>query len=302
MSGSLLHNNELVDVQFDLSVAFDEALETTEPMFETIAMVDRTDAPIKKYKWLGEVPKMVRWVGQRRIEKLRAEGHEISNEDWANGIEWERDDMRNDNLGLLAKRFRGLAKQGRKAMDAEVVDFYVQGFGTTRGTTYDGQPLISANHTPGGHGEGPVQSNLQTGALDSTTLNAAYDKMIQFKDANGDPLDIEPRWLLHGPALRKTVRDLLLVPELTGGATNPDFQLLEPLMHKRITGNEWFVIGDDEVLRPIILQIRQDAQLRMPEQTMDDMQPFMTKKFVAGADATFGAGYAAWQLVVGSQS
>ena len=299
MSGSILHRDELSDVYFDLSTAFDEAFETASPQFEQTAMVDRTDAPLKKYKWLGEVPKMRKWVGQRQIEKLEGESHVIENEDWANGIEWERDDMRDDNLGLLGKRIGNLAKKGFDAMDAEVIAFYLAGFATTLGTTYDGQALISATHTASGHG-GTAQSNLQTGTVSSANVNAAYDKMIQFKDRNGEPLNIQPRWLLHGPTHRVAVRDLLVTTTLPNGGANPDAQLLIPIMSKRITGTEWFVLGDDEVLAAIILQIRQDPMLRLPEQSMNDMGPFMNKKFVAGADATFGVGYGAWQLVVGS--
>lgn len=299
-SGSILHREEVSDVFFDLSVAFDEAFETAEPQFERISMVDRTDMPIKKYKWMGEVPKMRKWVGQRVIEKLRAESHIIENEDYSNGIEWERDDMRDDNLQLLGKRIGNLADKGFDAMDDLVVDHYLQGFGTTLGTTYDGQSLISATHTAGGHGEGAPQSNLQTGVLDAANVNAAYDKMIQFKDANGEPLKIRPRWLLHGPQNRVAARALLITSTFPTGGENPDAELLVPIMHLRMTGPEWFVIGEDNVLAPVILQIRQDPELRLPEQTMDDMGPFMNKKFVGGADATFGAGYAAWQLVVGS--
>lgn len=303
---SLINRENHSDVYFDLNIEFMDALAQAPRIGEQVATTYRVDAPLQKYKWLGEVPKMQRWIDDREIQKLRAEGQIIETEDWANGIEVERDDIDDDKLGLVLPRVRQLADSGFFAMEEEVVGYYVDGFTTTRGTTYDGKALFANDHTHGQAGQGSAQDNLITPAFDAagTAFEAAYVQMLGFKDAKDRPLNVlggRKPILLHGPSIWANVRNVLQLPTLSGGGQNPNFQAATPVMSQLITDGKWFLIADVSP-KPVILQIRRDPMFRAPVTSLDDYQAFMRKTYFFGADATFGVGYGPWQTVVGSNA
>jgi len=298
----ILNQTALADIQFDLEMSFIDQLESADRVHEKIAMVDRTNQPLKRYKWIRNVPRMVKWVGERRIEKLTADSHVIENEDWAIGIEVDRDDVRNDEFGSVEKRVRGLVDSAFDTFEEQVVNAYVNGFDASGGLSYDGQFLIDSDHTVNGDGTGTSQSNLITPAFSKAGFEEAYQKMIGFIDDKGKGLKVRPKYLLHGPSTWSNVRDVLLADVINSGDTNLNRGLVTPIMTPHITDNKWFLIGEAGGMSPVILQIRQDPEFRAPVTSLEDFQAFRTKTFYYGVDATFGVAPAAWQLVVGSNA
>jgi phage major head subunit gpT-like protein len=65
-------------------------------------------------------------------------------------------------------------------------------------------------------------------------------------------------------------------------------------------GTPWFLIANDQVLNPIILQTFKDYEFTSKDNPNDD-NVFMQKKFLYGADAIYNAGYGLWQGVWGSK-
>lgn len=302
MSG-LLNRKALEDIYYDLEIGFIDQIDKADRIYEKIAMIDRTDMPLKRYKWLRSNPRMVPWIGERRIEKLSADSHIIENEDWAIGIEVDRDDLRNDKdvVGVM-RQIRGLADSGMDTLEEEVVSRYVNGFTADGGLAYDGQFLIDPNHTINGDSSGLVQSNMITDALSQASFDSAYDVMIGFKDDKGKGLKIKPRYLLHGPSTRTAARDILEKEHLSGGETNVNQGLVQRVMSHYITDGKWFLIGEAGGMAPVILQLRQDPEFRAPVKSLEVFEAYRNKRFHFGVDATFGVAPAAWPLVVGSDA
>jgi phage major head subunit gpT-like protein len=317
-ASALLERDRVSDVYFDLQTIFNNALAEAPRVAERVATTIRMDAPLARYKWLGSVPTMQRWIGERTISKLRAESQVIENEDWANGITVDRDDIDDDaRLGLVKPRIAQLATAGLKAIEEQVVLSYVasvEGAAQSGASgsvpvleTYDGENLFSATHTAAGEGYGgpegiAQQSNLTDDGFDENgvALERAYEAMLGFRDDRGQPLGIVPRILLHGPSIWSEVRKVLLVPTLSGGGANPNFQLVVPVMSHLITGPQWFLIDDTQGVMPVILQIRRDPQFRAPVTSIDDFEAYKNKGYHFGADATFGIGAGLWQVAYGS--
>lgn len=299
----ILNKETRQDVYFELGLSFMDALEHTDKVYEQISMVDTTKKGSKKYKWMESLPKMQKWISERPIHKLKGAGHVISNEDYAVGIEVERDDLEDDeDLGQVKNRINDLALLGIETINDEVISHYVNGFDATHGTCYDGQFLFDTDHTIAADGTGASMSNKGTAAFSKAAFEAAFTGMMSWKDQTGRSIKVRPTVLLHGPSIWADVRDVILIPELAGGGTNPNYQLVIPVMSQEITGNEWFLLDTRKSARAVITQIRRQPEFRAPVTSIDDFEAYSNKNYHFGADVTFGCGYGPWFLAWGSDA
>lgn len=298
---TIIDRQKLDAAYVTFSTLFDMQLTRTPTIFQDIATVIPVGSVQTDFKWLGEVPKMTEWIGQRAINKLRAETHTIRTKDWSNGIEVGRDELADDSLGLVEPRIGQLADEGMWAMEDLVLSFYSDGIAGSLALAYDGQPLYDTDHTASGSG-GTQQSNLMGGTdqtLDEGAYQAAWGKMMNFVDTKGNSIRIVPDTLLTGVTNRTTARKLLVQQTQASGAQNIEFGTTRLIISPRITDAKWHLLSTQQRIRAVILLVRQAAQFAAVDM-MDDVHAFMNATFLYGADARFGAGIGLWQTAVGS--
>ncbi len=299
----LINRDKLAGAYINFNTAFNKALMESKLAYQPIVTEFQSDAPVEQYNWLGSVPLMKKWVGDREMAKLVAEKYQITNVDWANGIEVSRDDLRDDKLGLVATRIGDLARQGLKRIDAEVANILNNAFGASGGLTYDGQYLIDTDHTASTQAGQTAQSNSAgTTAISATAFEAGIEAMMAFKDDFGEPMGIFPTHLVVGPSAWAAAR--LIVQQITqaSGAQNLNYSLVQLVVNPRITGNKWFLVDMSQGVGPLILQMRQPPVFRDPNLGENSMEFFMRKAFRYGADMTFGTGPGLWQTIYGSNA
>lgn len=299
----LLDRTKLEAAYVTYSTIFDMALTNTSVIYPEISTVMTGVGPVTQFNWLGAVPVMQKWVGPRTIQRLRAEKHTLSTEWYANGIELDYDDVSEDKLGIVKPRIQDMARMGPRKIDALVVDMYLNGFGANLGLCYDGQYLLDTDHTADGANVGAVQDNTIVGALASGTFNSAIQRMMEFIDTNGEPLELTHDTLLAGPLNQLVMRQLLLAPANAAGATNVDAGMARGVINARITGashkNKWFLLNTKQGVRPVILGV--EVPPMMAELSgWDQSNVFMNRTMLAGAHMKVGVAYGMWQTVVGS--
>lgn len=297
----IIGRDKLLAASYGWHTTFNDALAKASPNYEKISMVVPSDNPVEVYRWLNSVPLMRKWIGDRVIDKLSAEGFQILNEDYANGVEVERDDLRDDKLGLVEKRVRQCALAGPQAIDKAVFTLLNNSFAGTSGLAYDGQYLIDTDHTASTETGQTSQSNKGTAALAEASFENALVAMMALTNDRGVALDSMPKILVTGitGTVWKTARQLLQSDmNAAGTGKNLNEGIVQHIWSPYITGNKWFLINPD--VPPIIVQIRQQAELRVPVQDFNDLMAFMRKTLYYGADMSFGVGYGMWQGIWGS--
>ena len=299
----LINRDKLAGAYINFNTRFNKALAEAKPKYEQICSVFPSDSPVEQYNWLGAVPKMKLWVGDRELQKLVAEKYSINNYDWANGIEVSRDDLRDDKLGLTGNRVADLANQGLKAIDSEVAYKLNNAFAAPAGLTYDGQFLIDSDHTASTESGQTAQSNTAgTTALSDTSFNAGIAAMMAFKDNNGEPMDIFPTHLVVGPATWNLARTIIQQTTKASGESNLNQSIVQLVVMPRITLGKWFLIDASQGVGPIIVQIRQQPTFREPNLGENSLEFFYRRNFLYGADLTFGVGLGMWQTIYGSNA
>jgi phage major head subunit gpT-like protein len=266
-----------------------------------VTTVIQSNSPEENYTWLGSMPGMREWIGERVVNRLRAEKWTIVNKDWEVTVAVDRDDIRYDKFGKIMPQILSLADAVEAKKDELLTDLLVGGF-TQYG--YDGQYFFDTDHTTGGDGSGESYSNKGTTALgtDGTALDAALLNMATRVNDRGQPLAVSPTHLIYGPKLESVVRTLIKTPTLSGGGDNPFYNRLTPIMNPRLIGDYddyWFLVDASKSLKPFVLQEVGRPNLVQKTAPTDD-NVFWEKEYIVGVDATFNAGYAFPQLVFGA--
>lgn len=270
-------------------------------------------AAIERHFFLGDVPGFAPWTSDRVMSSLMAHRFTIENRDFASGIQIHKNEIEDDQLGLVAPRIADLAGKAARHKGDYMIRSLLQGFtGNTYpvedvgdGKSFDGSLFFSTTHSLEG---GPNQSNKITTALSEAGLEEAEIKLANLKTWDGkDPLDIRPTHLIVGPKLANTARKLLnaaIIVNSAGTASSTNvyagrYQIIES---NRLTGtydDYWFLAALGHATKPFIFQNRAPITTAASvDWSSDDMFKRGLMKF--GAQGRYGIGPYDWRTVIGS--
>lgn len=217
------------------NAAFRQGIIDQEAMseYELVAMVTASDTEEEVYPWMGQVPGMKEWIGERVVENLRQHGFTIRNRDWEQTVAVPRNTIRDDRYGVYTPFMRAMGIAAMKHYDELVWPFLKTGFTTL---CYDGQPFFHNSH----------------------------------------------------PILDKD-----------GGATtisNADYS------SARSANANWFLLDLGQMMKPVVLQIRERPGNLVRMDREDDENVFMRKEFIYGTDCRDNVGFGLWQMSYGSNN
>jgi len=248
---------------------------------------------IETYAWLGDLPGMREWVGDRVIKDLSASGYTIKNKDFELTVGIPRNVIEDDTIGLYSPNVQMLAQSAAVHPDKLVFSLLKSGFA---GKCFDGQPFFSDAHKVGK----ATASNKMTAKLTLAAYIEARTKMMSLKNEEGEPLALIPDLLVAPPALEATARDIL-VADYINGTKNTMQGTAELMIAPRLAGADtsWFLMDTSRPLKPMIFQKRSPAKfVSLTNET--DPNVFMKKEYLYGVDYRGNAGYGFWQMAIGS--
>ena len=158
----------LLDAAFKgFKTIYRNAFDTTTAMYTSVATVVTSNSREEVYSWLGDMPKMREWIGDRRIKQLTAKGYSIVNRKFEMTIGVERDDIEDDKLSLYAPRFQMMGQSAAQHPDEITFELINSGFTSL---CYDGQFFFDADHPVGQQGQEVSVSNMQAGSGETWIL------------------------------------------------------------------------------------------------------------------------------------
>ncbi len=209
---------------------FESAPQTFRPFISTGTLPDFKAAPIIG---LGDAPALLLVLenGEFKRGSMADFGDSYKLATYGRIIAITRQTLVNDDMRMLD---RVPAAFGRQAADLESDLVYAQLLANP--TMYDGKVLFHADH-----------GNLagSGGAITETTLAAGKQAMRSQASAEGNVLNLAPRFLIVGPAKEVEAQKMLSAVQATAvGDVNVFQNSLELIVESRITGNQWFLGAD----------------------------------------------------------
>jgi len=284
----------------NVKATFAKAFDAAPSVWEKIAMKVTSTGSQNDYAWLDNFPKMSRWVGEKVVKALKAGKYVLTNEDFEATIAVKRNDIEDDNLGIVAPQATGAAFSAKQFPD-ELIFEKVNGAFTNE--CFDGQYFCDTDHSVAGasvSNKGTAALSASTQALAIASLGAGITAMRSFKDDEGRPLNITPNVLLVPPALEFVAKALVNNDRLDDGKANPFKGTLEVVVDARLTSaTAWFLLDTTKPVKPFIYQERKAPQfVQQTDMASDDV--FNRGEFKFGVEARGAAGYGFWQLCYGS--
>ena len=166
----MIINRTNLDTLFaSYNASFREGILAYEAMseYEQIAMVTTSGTAKEVYPWLGQLPGMKEWLGERVVENLRQHDFEIRNRDWEQTVAVPRNTIEDDQYGVYSPFMRAMGIASMKHYDELVWPLMKAGFSTL---CYDGQNFFDIDHPVlDKDGGGTTQANTTAASISATT-------------------------------------------------------------------------------------------------------------------------------------
>lgn len=153
---------------------FKEGLAKAPSQYSKIATLVKSTTASNTYAWLGQMPGLTEWIGDRTLTAIPTHGYSIVNKKWASGVEIQRTDIEDDNVGVYSPLIEELGRAAAEKPDELVFGALKAGFTTE---CYDKQYFFDTDHPVGANVDGtsPVSvSNITDDGTGVTADNAWY--------------------------------------------------------------------------------------------------------------------------------
>lgn len=290
----VINQAALREIYSGFNTIFNKGFEGAEPQYPKVAMTVPSSSRDENYKWLGQMPTLREWIGERTIQNLVANSYTITNKSYELTIGIPRDDVMDDNIGIYVPIVKNMGEETKMHPDTLVFGLLADGF---KKKCYDGETFFSDNH--------PLfdkerQSNRGTVALSPESYGLARMQMMGIKGEMGRSLKIVPDLLVVPPQLEAMARRILL-SELIDGNTNIYKETADILVIPELAdhGTHWYLLATKKSIRPLIFQEREKPVFVSKAKESDD-NVFFSGEYIYGVTARYNAGYGLWQLAYGS--
>lgn len=269
---------------------------------------------IEEWDWLGDLPGLEEWTGDRIMSTLAAYKLRVANRDWASGIRLHQNNIKDDRLGLFPTNIAMLAQAAKSHRVEMAAEMLLNGFDGVQfpkygnGLAYDGAFFFSTTRATG--------SNKLTTALDSTAAGLDAAELLLESQTNYSgtrKLRIQGTDLIVGPKLAPIAQRLMSQDFITNAAgtatqSNPWKGRYNVIVEPWISGayqNYWFLADLSKPVKPMLFQLREDistSAVRGNQGGDNDSVPrFKNGEIWFGAEARYNEAYFEPRLIVGSQ-
>lgn len=145
-------------------VSFRNGMGRATSQWDRVATTVPSSTKSTEYGWLGQLPRVREWVGDREVQNLETHGYTIKNRPWEMTIGVDRDEIADDNVGMYGPLFEEMGYATQIFPDELVFPMLAAGFSTN---CYDGQYFFDADHPVRG-ADGVVASVSNTGGGSGT--------------------------------------------------------------------------------------------------------------------------------------
>jgi len=268
-------------------------------LFNTIASVINSESDREQYGIFGSLPSFREWVGEKQFFGIKDFDFTIINKDWEGSVEVDRNEIEDDQVGMVLPRIRMLTMRGINHRNELLSALLTNG---TVDLSYDGTAFFANTHTDG-TGDNLAAGTGTTIAQLETDLEVQRATVRKFLDDKGEPLGGVIDTIVCPPELEmkfmKIMQSVTAPTATAAGVTNAIGRTLKQIIvDERLTDvDDWYAFVTSFPLRPLVFQDRKSLTL-VSQNLPTDEAVFNRRKFRFSAEARYNTGYGLWQMAI----
>lgn len=158
----LINSASILALSTGFRAVFQGAFDGLKPEWSNIATFVPSTTASNSYAWLGAMPALREWIGDRQLQNLAAHEYTIKNRKFESTVSVPRDAIEDDETGTFNPMFSELGRAAAEHPDLLVFDLLKAGFSING---YDGQFFFDTDHpVKAADGSVGATSNMQAGA------------------------------------------------------------------------------------------------------------------------------------------
>lgn len=142
-SGLIVNRANLTSLYQGFKTNFTAGLGQATSRLNLIATTVTSTTGTEVYPWLGEMPGMREWIGDRQINNLAQHKYSITNKDYEDTVSVPRNAIEDDQFGVFSPMFMGMGQAVTVHPDQLAFPLLKAGFTTP---CYDGQYYFDTDH------------------------------------------------------------------------------------------------------------------------------------------------------------
>jgi len=241
----------------------------------------------EKYGWLGDVPTVQEWIGDKDVAGIKDYDYTVKNKNWHSTIGIDENELEDDQHKMIEPRINQMA-QGASTFPMELVAELIRDGDTN--LAYDGLAYF-ANRTVNDNllaGSGVTLANLKTDLATGRTT------MQRFVSDTGKLLKLKPNVIVCPPELEVQFMELInsTAPQdaanYNSAGTNPWRTWINAVISvpELTDTNDWYLFNTTMPLKPFLYQVR-----KSPTSKMDESRRFINRTIQYGMEMRGNAGY-----------
>tara|TARA_Y100000310_G_scaffold267497_1_gene279512 strand:+ start:202 stop:1095 length:894 start_codon:yes stop_codon:yes gene_type:complete len=280
-------------IKAQFQTAYAAVLASTELQgLEAIITTIQSDGEDETYNWLGDVPAVYEWLGDKTAGDLQDYTYSITNRDWATAISVDRNALADEQIAGIQPRIAFMARAMAMHKWELISDLLING---ETDLAYDGSAFFADRTAPNDNlltGTGTTIAQLKA---DITTARVAQ---MKFTDpVTGRLLQIVGDTIYCPPDLEGSFLEIVAAgtPDNSQGSFNAQGRWIRNvIVDPRLTdANDWYLLATNYPLRPFIFQDRM-----APSVVVDRTEEARNRKIIYSVEARRNAGYGFYQLAV----
>lgn len=189
------------------NTVFNKAFEGQHPTYEKVATVVPSTSESETYAWLGDIPGMREWIGEREIQNLSGSAYTIKNKDFELTVGVDRNAVEDDKIGLYNPSIQMLGESAALHPDELVYGLLANGF-TEK--CYDGKAFFATDHPVGKD----KASNKGTAKLSMDAYDISSSKLYSITSntkvvVNNLQQDVTIYWVVQSGEENDVIENLL---------------------------------------------------------------------------------------------
>lgn len=157
--GLIVNRANLTTLFTGFKATFQRGLDQAVSQHSLVAMTVPSSTRSEEYGWLGTLPSMREWIGDRVVHAIGQHDYTIKNKDWELTVGVPRNDIDDDAYGVYSPMFEEMGRSTAAHPDELVWPLLKAGFATP---CYDGQNFFDTDH-PVTQADGTVASVSNSG-------------------------------------------------------------------------------------------------------------------------------------------